>query len=85
MHLQTLVKLALGYHPNHTTMHDGGQDDGDGPPPDLRGWSEASASISRALLKQSQETVDVCMEELRKVCACVCVWLAPTCLDPRTP
>ena len=62
-----MVKLVLGFHPNHDPTQDYTDDDGGRPPPDLRGWSEASASISRALMKQSQETVDVCIEELRKV------------------
>ena len=65
---QTLVKLVLGFHPNHDPTQDYADAIDEGrPPPDLKGWSEASASISRALMKQSQETVDVCIEELRKV------------------
>eukprot|EP00955_Chlamydomonas_euryale_P114047 366249-Chlamydomonas_euryale.AAC.12 len=53
---------------------DGGDGDGAGghkppPPPELRleraDWCEAAASISRALLQQSQELVDMTFEELR--------------------
>ena len=61
--LQTLVKLATWHAPIRS--NDG--EEHKEPRQDLRAWCESSASISRALLMQPQETIDICMEELRKV------------------
>ncbi|GAX80758.1 hypothetical protein CEUSTIGMA_g8193.t1 [Chlamydomonas eustigma] len=74
---QTMVKLAVGLAPEPWRCD--GEDEeeerddstkklcnGHRSREDMRGWCEATASISRALLMQPQETVDICMEELRK-------------------
>ena len=67
---QTLVTLAVGNARQTTDSHVGAEHLNNGmakPPADLRGWCESAASISRALLHQPQDTIEVCMEELRKV------------------
>ena len=67
---QTLVTLAVGNARQTTDSHVGAEHLHNGmakPPADLRGWCESAASISRALLHQPQDTIEVCMEELRKV------------------
>jgi hypothetical protein len=66
-----MVKLAVGF-VSYPLMDPGGDTPmrschAHSSTDDMRGWCEATASISRALLRQPQETVDICMEELRRV------------------